>query len=118
MERSNGWRAVARSQYWREEDARVVVEAWRGSGETLAGFCRAHGLSAKRLSRWAARLDTEEVRFHPVVLTKGGDTPNPIGQEACEAIEIELPGGAMVRLPSGFLQEDLERILAALESRC
>ena len=31
---------VAARRYWREADARVVVEAWRRSGESLSPFAR------------------------------------------------------------------------------
>ena len=111
MAESEGWRRTTRSPYWREGNAREVVEAWRRSGDTLAGFCRSHGLSSKRLARWAARLDDDKpVQFHPVRLTGvGADTAHPM-------LEIELAGGATVRLPAGFALDDLRHILSAFES--
>jgi hypothetical protein len=36
--------AVAKRRYWRGEDARIAVEAWQQSGQTLAGFSRGHGI--------------------------------------------------------------------------
>jgi len=102
-------RSTARSRYWREEDARVVVDAWRESGASLAGFCRSHGVASARLSRWAARLGREAaVRFHPVRLTTGGESAPRAG------LEIEFPDGTTVRLPAGFALDDLRRILSAL----
>ena len=104
------WRRTARSPYWHEKDAREVVEAWRQSGDTLAGFCRSQGLSSRRLARWAARLDQDEpVQFHPVrVIGACAGTDHPM-------LAVELPGGATVRLPAGFAIDDLRRILSALE---
>ena len=38
--------AVVGRRYWREAEARVVVEAWRASGESLAGFARRHAVGS------------------------------------------------------------------------
>ena len=35
--------------YWREADARVIVEAWEQSGETGAAFARRLGVHPQRL---------------------------------------------------------------------
>ena len=111
MADSETWRKTARSPYWREKEAREVVGAWRGGGDTLAGFCRSQGLSSKRLARWAARLERDEpVQFHPVRLT------GAVTAVAHPTLEIELPGGATVRLPAGFALDDLRRILRAFET--
>ena len=111
MARMAGWRRAAGSGYWREDDARAVIEAWRGSGDSVAGFCRANGIAAARVSRWLARLDAAEpVRFHPVRVTHEVDAAARAG------IEVELPGGVTVRLPPGFAVEDFRRILGALGS--
>lgn len=102
-------RRTARSRYWREEDARLVVDAWRESGDSLASFCRSHGVASVRLSRWASRLGRgTPVRFHPVRLTAGGESAARAG------FEIELRDGTTVRLAAGFALDDLRRILSAL----
>ena len=109
MARNEGWKRAARSRYWREEDARSIIAAWRRSGDSLPGFCRANGLAAVRVSRWLARLDgPEPVQFHPVRLTHEPAAAAPAD------IEVDLPGGITVRLPPGFAVEDLRRILGAL----
>jgi hypothetical protein len=107
MARSEAWRDAARSRYWREAEARVVVEAWRRSGETLVGFCRANGVASARVSRWLARLDRPPaVPFHPVRLTQE--------VTARAEIEVEVPGGVTVRLAPGFDAEEFRRVLAVL----
>ena len=50
MARETEIAAVVGRRYWREAEARVVVEAWRASGESLAGFARRHGLGAPRIA--------------------------------------------------------------------
>ena len=104
------WREVVRSGYWRESDAREVVAAWQQSGQSRSQFCRTHGIAVPRLSRWIARLEQAvTVPFHPVRLTdaarSGGD-----------ALVVELPGVATIRVLPGFAVEDLRRILSALEA--
>ncbi len=125
---ASGLAAAAGKSYWREADARRVVQAWRSSGQDLPQFAATHGLKASRLARWASRLGRRaagrrgrgtgaaplKLRFHPVELV--GSTT---GLEA-RAIEVVLVDGRRVRVPAGFASEDLERVLQALEgcSRC
>jgi hypothetical protein len=104
---------VARNAYWREHDARVVIEAWQQSGEPMSRFAKRHGVDARRLARWVARLeprDTKPVRFHAVRLAaaEGG---------AREVIEVRFGDGWSVRVPRGFEPEDLRRVLAVLGER-
>lgn len=113
MSRKTEVARVSRRRYWREADARVVVEAWQSSGRRLSEFAGGHGIDSKRIARWASRLGRREpkaVHFHPVRLA--GDGPE-IGFGS--AIEIHLVGGLRVRLAHGFAAEDLRRVLAVLE---
>ena len=111
---------VSRRRYWKEIEARVMVEAWRSGGETLSEFAARYGVDPKRIARWASRLqgprpEPEAVRFHPVRLV--GVEP---GEGSGPAIEIRLVGGRSVRVARGFDAEDLRRVLAVLEpeTRC
>lgn len=112
MRREADVRLVAKRRYWREAEARVVVEAFWRSGETLSGFARRHGLKRGRLSRWVERLGEgeESLRFHPVRLVEDRGASG-----GGAAIEIELLGGQRVRVPRGFESEELRRVLAVLE---
>ena len=106
---------VAAKRYWRETDARVIVEAWRRSGESLADFARHHGVGRPRLERWVRRLDraSGSVRFHRVQLVER----RPTGADAHSGgapIEIE---GRRVRVFPGFATEDLARVLDVLAGR-
>lgn len=108
------WREVVGSVYWREENAREVVLAWRRSGQSRADFCDEHGIAVVRLSRWIARLEPPVAAvgtFHPVRVTgahRGGADPGEL--------VVELPGSATIRLAPGFAEADLRRILKAFES--
>ena len=112
MARETGIAAVVGRRYWRKAEARVVVEAWRASGESLARFARRHGLGAPRIAWWARPVEGRTpapVHFHPVRLATrdaGGGA----------AIKVHLVGGHRVRVPPGFPAADLQRVLAVLEA--
>jgi len=104
---------VAEQRYWRAAEARVVVEAWRASGEGLGAFAARYAIHPRRVGRWAGQLgreDEEAVAFHPVRLVRATPTPGPGAP-----IEIVLGEGVRVRVPGGFAAEDLERVLRVLE---
>jgi hypothetical protein len=105
---------VAARGYWRESAARVMVDAWRGSGETVAAFARRHGVDRRRLARWVRRMEASAgevvVPFHPVRVVGGG----PEARVTDAPIEIAVGSTYRVRVPPGFAGEDLRRILAVL----
>jgi len=111
-------RRLAAQRYWREEQARVAVDAWERSGMSLAAFARRYGIVRQRLERWAQRLGAASVgrvRFHRVRLIEHGrDGEAPV---AGVPIEIEWGSGRRVRVYPGFAAEDLGRVLDALEGR-
>ena len=43
---------------WSDDDARVVLDEWRRSGDSIAAFARKHGVTAPRLYWWKKRLVT------------------------------------------------------------
>lgn len=110
---------VTGKRYWRAEDARVAVEAWRRSGETCSAFARRHGIHPRRLKRWTPKLEGAEpresegsVRFYPLRVVAEGN--GGAGPQGAEPIEIVLAEGSRVRVPAGFAAEDLERVLVVL----
>jgi hypothetical protein len=115
-----GIRGLAKQGYWREGQARLVMKAWRRSGETLAEFCRKQRIQRRRLERWARRLrgSGEGIRFHRARLVeRRSAAQEPVGGAAGAPIEIEWGVGRRVRVFSGFLAEDLGRVLEVLEGR-
>ena len=108
----NGVARVASLRYWQAEDARVVVEAWKESGERLTAFARRHDIKPRRLSEWATRLEasSEEISFHPVRVVQAASEE----RAQRDPIEIVLGEGCSVRVPAGFAAQDLERVLGVL----
>jgi hypothetical protein len=116
-EHVEGGRPDGRS-YWREADARRMIEAWQSSGLSLKEFSRQHGIQSRRLARWSHRLgltaSPERPQFHPVHLI----TAQPIAASGEDpSIEIILPHGQRVGVRRGFAAEDLRSVLEVLEAR-
>jgi hypothetical protein len=104
---------VAGRPYWRQTEARLIIEAWQERGETVSGFAQRPGGDPRRLSRWASRLGRSApapVHVHPVRIA--GDGASHGGGAS---IEIELGRGRRVRVAPGFDTEDLRRVLAVLD---
>jgi hypothetical protein len=115
---------IVGKRYWREADARVVVDAWRKSGTTLSQFSADWGVPSERVSRWSTRLGVSaglagetrsgrDVNFHPVRIVGGPATDSG----GAEMFEVCLGDGRRVRVPRGFVAADLARVMAVLEGR-
>jgi transposase-like protein len=107
--------AVAARRHWRKDDARLVVDAWRQSGQTITAFARFYDIHPERLARWHRLLRAEPqqaVRFHPVRVQ--GTERHRV--ESVDKIELVLSEGRSIRVPHGFDPEDLRRLLAVVEA--
>ena len=102
---------VAKRGYWREADARALIEAWRSSGESLSRFARRYGVQHSRLTRWVKRLEgAAPMVLHPVrVVAKTTNRSSGDG-----TIEIQLADGPCVRVAHDFQSDDLRRVLMVL----
>lgn len=80
---------------WTEDDARRALERWQQSGETIAAFARAQGVSAPRLYWWRRRLSAtapapdprSEIRLAPATILSAAVT-----------VEVRLPSGVVVEV--------------------
>ena len=108
---------ILQNRYWREHDATLILAAWRQSGLTLSAFARQCGLSAKRLRRWQARLDTDgSLQFHPVALS---DLVRRYVEPAAledNGIEVLIGSGRRLVVRRGFDRDLLLELVEALES--
>ncbi|MBC8443093.1 LysM peptidoglycan-binding domain-containing protein [PVC group bacterium] len=121
---------------WREGQARVVLEAWVESGESLEAFARRHGVTLERLRSWQRRLVPEQDAegpnpvglFLPVKVVSKVDKaaarlatvdpancrgPQPVQNSG---LEVVLGGGRVVRIATGFDAETLARVVGTLEA--
>ena len=44
------------TEAWTDDEAQVVLDEWRRSGDSIAAFARKHGVTASRLYWWKKRL--------------------------------------------------------------
>lgn len=99
---------LVRRRRWNAEDAGTVLKHLEGSGLSVREFAERHGVDVQRLYRWRGDLGAP-----PAV------APAPAFVEikpvAREAIEVALRSGHVVRVPDGFSEETLRRIVAVLE---
>jgi len=104
---------IIRKRRWSEAEARLVVSASQASGKSVLSFAREYGLQPSRIWRWLARLQEESkggMRFHPVRLVEPERLDPRVG-----TIEVVLLNGRRVRVPQGFVAEDLVRVLEVVE---
>ena len=79
---------------WTEDEARTELERWRQSGDTIAAFARAHGVSAPRLYWWRRQLSATavpeprpEIRLAPATILSAAAT-----------VHVRLPNGGVVEV--------------------
>jgi transcriptional regulator with XRE-family HTH domain len=103
----------------------IVAEYWK-SGLTQRVFARAAGIGVSTLQLWLrrARSETEHPHRSASSLGKaaavsllevdlaGGPTGSP-GEEG--HYEVELSHGALLRVPRGFREDDVRRLLRLLK---
>lgn len=110
-------RDAAKERFWRD-----LVQRHRGSGLSVAEFCRREKLSQPSFYAWRRTLaerDSQRAKpatrrqprreFLPLRVT---DSPARQG-----AITIELAGGRLLRLPESIAAGRLAEVVQALEAR-
>lgn len=108
------------SRYWREADARAVLDAWVASGEAVVPFASRFGLSPQRLERWRQRLMPETtpegmVTFFPVMLSGRAEGARETSvPPVAVAWSIEISGGVRVQVPCAGGAELLAGALRAV----
>jgi len=92
-----------------------IVAAWRASGKSQGAFSREVGVASVTLGRWSREVEVDNQVEHqaPVFVKLGSDD-----DEQREGYEVRLSGGTHVRVPAGFREPDLVRLLRVLSSTC
>jgi transposase-like protein len=83
--RSSGIRVRRDAEEWRE-----ILRQWKGSGLSRVAFCRREGLAPTTLDKWQRKLRSNpEPGFVELTPSRGrGEW----------AVEVELPGGVVLRV--------------------
>ena len=93
-------------QNWTKAHGKDLVAQWKASGLSQAGFCRANGLSDRRLSYWIK--DTTTTPRTDIGFVELRPEPRRVG------LRLQLPGGMHIPLESGFDPEVLRAVVGAL----
>jgi transposase-like protein len=95
-----------RETFWRE-----VVAGHRKSGLSVRAFCRQRGLSEPNFYAWRRTLDERDrtTRVQPAKFV-------PVEVVSEPMVEVVLPRGVVVRLPSSSEPTAIARLVTALES--
>jgi hypothetical protein len=121
--RKNGpteWRRLAGKPRWCETDARLLIGAWRESGQSIEAFARDVGIGSWKLRYWLPRLSTpvsaaasdrvgHAQRLVPAVVTVGGNGRGP-------TVVVRLPDGVEVEIHDVAQVEadEIGRLVASL----
>lgn len=79
---------------WTEDDARRVLDEWRRSGQSIAGFARERHMSAPRLYWWRKRLPKNLVAAPMMSLVPA----KIVARSETTAIVIRLPSGVAIEM--------------------
>jgi hypothetical protein len=109
---------------------RAVIRDWEASGQTQAQFCAERGLSihvfrAQRYGKRRSSAPREAVRrrrratFVPmrVVARPAGSSLALLASPPGPVLDLVLVGGRVVRVPVGFDEDHLARVIAIAEAR-
>jgi len=115
---------VGGARRWSEAEARRVLEAWRRSGLSLAGYTGREGLGYERVARWRRRLARRSAVAAPPrrarVPRLGMRRVQVVGSGRAALLapgfELALASGHTVRIPAAFEEAALRRLLALLEA--
>jgi hypothetical protein len=100
---------------WTAAQVAPILSAWRGSGLSLVGFCRAHGIDAVRLQYWVQR---ERVAGGKISDTSVSITSSSLFTEirpmvSVSSLVLTLPCGVTLVVPVDY---ELARVRAVVEA--
>lgn len=109
----------ANSRRWTTEVALEALDAFERSGLSLREFADREGVSAVRLGRWRRRPSAELggapafIEVAPGFQRLGGSAADP--GDPGGMFEVVLDSGRLVRVPMGFDEGALRRLVAVLD---
>jgi len=107
----------------RARQMRRVLAHWQRSGLRLREFAEQRGIPLSTLSWWrqvfrrAGDEDGNGVAAEPPVVFTEVPLPTNVAR-ASAVLEIVLPSGHLVRVPTGADTDTLQRVLQALQTTC
>lgn len=104
-----------------------VLGEWKTSGQSPADFCARRSIPFSKFRWWRGHIEkrarpsraaSSKLTFLPLVVRGDAEGAEATKPDA-PPLELVLRGGCVVRVPSGFDEASLVRLVAVLESaRC
>lgn len=101
----------SRARRWTRDDATAALAALEESGEAVATFAGRHGVDAQRFYGWRRRLGPAIAEAPPAFVEVVG---RPVAGGGQRGFDVVLPTGVIVRVPPGFDDDALRRLLAVV----
>jgi transposase len=89
-----------------------LITRWKTSGQSVAAFCAARGVSQASFYAWRKRLTARSKE--PIASTPPAPTFAAVRVLPGLPVEVLLPTGAVVRVPAGADPAVVARLVAAL----
>lgn len=96
------------ARQWRER-----LDRFDQSDLTIAEFCQLEGFSTASFYQWRRKLRAGELPDAPAFIPVHLDSSD-LAYRADRRIEIDLPGGATVKVPSGATVTEQRGLIAAI----
>ena len=103
---------------WRPEQAKLIVDAWKASGQSMDAFTEKHGIAFDRLNKWAQRFHRQKrpapaskLKFLPVKVTELKPLSTPMPEDS---MDIRLPTGIRISIRPGFDPAAVKTLLETL----
>jgi len=95
-----------------------LIEEWRDSGSSAVGFCRHRKISPRTFAWWRWKLGAElRGEGAPPDFVEVKVLPAPPAPHAAVPVFDVLVAGLVVRVPEGYDEEALVRLVSTLERR-
>jgi transposase-like protein len=99
------------------EKWRAVVSEQIASGQSVAAFCKARGVTSSQLFAWKKRLrGAEKAQFVEVQVGPAEGLAEAVNRQPARAIEIKLCRDRRIVVEPGFDADHLRALLLVLES--
>jgi len=105
---------VDRRRRWSDEQKQAIIAAAFAPGAVVSAVARQVDVNSGQIYRWRRELRAGSPGFAEVVVSPGSV---PLDRSATSVIDVELDGGARVRLPASISPELATAVLAALVRR-
>jgi len=97
-----------RALQWRQR-----LNRFERSELTIAEFCRLEGFSTASFYLWRRKLRDRELSHGPAFVPVPLDT-NQLPCNDRQGLQIDLPGGAVINVPSGTTNSATRELIAAV----